>query len=100
MAWETRGCTRYYYRSHRIGKTVRKGYLGSGDVARKAAAKDAAAKAQRAADKAALAEFRSRLANVDQLAADIDQGVHLLTEAVLLTIGFREHRGEWRLRRD
>jgi hypothetical protein len=100
MAWETRGRTRYFYRSRRVGKTIRKVYLGSGDVAKQAAAKDAAAKAQRVTNQAALAEFQTRLAGVDQLAADVDQGVHLLTEAVLLTMGFREHRGEWRLSRD
>jgi len=100
MAWETRGTRPYYYKSRRIGNTVRKLYLGSGDVAKQAAANDDAAKAQRVTDQAALAELQTGLANVDQLAADVDQGVHLLTEAVLLTAGFREHRGEWRLRRD
>ena len=100
MAWETRGVHPYYYKSRRIGNTVRKIYLGAGDVAKQAAANDAAAKAQRVADQAALAAFQTRLANVDQLAADVDQGVRLLTEAVLLTAGFREHRGEWRQGRD
>ena len=100
MAWETRGACPYYYKSRRIGNTVRKVYLGSGDVAKQAAANDAAAKAKRVADQTALAEFQTRLANVDQLAADVDQGVRLLTEAALLTAGFREHRGEWRLSRD
>jgi hypothetical protein len=100
MAWETRGTRPYYYKSRRIGNTVRKLYVGSGEVAKQAAAKDAAAKVKRAADQTSLAEFKTRLANVDQLAADVDQGVRLLMEAALLTAGFREHRGEWRLSRD
>jgi len=100
MAWETRGARPYYYKSRRIGNVVRKTYLGSGEVAKQAAANDAAAKVKRVANQTALAEFQTRLAGVDQLAADVDQGVRLLTEAALLTAGFREHRGEWRLSRD
>ena len=100
MAWETRGTRPYYYKSRRIGNTVRKLYVGSGDVAKQAAANDTAAKVKRTADQTALAEFQTRLAGVDQLAADVDQGVRLLTEAALLTAGFREHRGEWRQQRD
>ena len=69
------GCTPYYYKSRRIGNAVRKVYLGAGDVAKQAAANDAAAKAKRVADQAALADFQARLAGVDQLAADVDQGV-------------------------
>ena len=100
MGWQQRRHKRFYYRSKRIDGRVRSIYLGSGDVAKQAAAKDAAAKAERVTDEAALAEFQARLTNVDQLAADVDQGVRLLTEAALLTAGFREHRGEWRLSRD
>ena len=100
MGWQQRRRKQFYYRSQRVDGRVRSIYLGSGEVAKQAAANDAAAKVKRVADQTALAEFQTRLANVDQLAADVDQGVRLLTEAALLTAGFREHKGEWRLRRD
>ena len=100
MGWQQRRRKRFYYRSKRINGRVHALYLGNGETAERVAAEVAAAKAKRAADQAALANFQAKLAGVDQLAADVDQGVHLLTEAVLLTAGFREHRSEWRLRRD
>lgn len=100
MAWETRGARPYYYKSRRIGNVVRKTYLGSGEVAKQAAANDAAAKAQRVADQTALAEFQTRLANVDQLVASAADGANLLTEATLLALGFHEHRGTWRSYRE
>jgi hypothetical protein len=100
MGWERRRKKDFYYRSQRTGNQVRKVYLGGGEIARQAAAKDAATKARRAADQAALAELQAKLAGLDGLANEAQQGAELLTEAALLAIGFREHRGEWRLRRD
>ena len=99
MAWETRSTRQYYYRAKRVNGRIEKTYLGAGDVARHAAEKDAAARAKHAADRAELAEFQARLAGVDGLAGKAEQGVELLTEATLLAIGFRNHRGEWRLNR-
>ena len=102
MAWEARGKGqhRFYYRSRHAGGKVEKVYLGRGDVAREAAAKDAAAKAKLAADHAELAELEAKLAGVDQLAAEVEVGADLLTEATLLSIGFHQHRGQWRRHRD
>ena len=98
MAWEARGKTqhRFYYRSQRVGRSVRKVYLGSGDVAKQAAEKDAAAKAQRAAQTVELTELQATLAGLDQTAAEVEMGVDLLTEAALLSMGFHQHRGQWR----
>ena len=42
MAWEKRRGRQFYYRSQRVNGYVRKVYLGSGDVAKQAAEKDAA----------------------------------------------------------
>jgi hypothetical protein len=100
MAWDVRGDLRYFYRSQRIGDTVKRVYVGSGEVAKRAAAKDAAAKAKRAADQAELITFEAKMADVDQLTAEVRQGVDLLTEAVLLSLGFHEHRGQWRRHRN
>lgn len=100
MGWEPRGGRRFYYRYERDGKTVHKIYCGAGEAAKRAAAEDAATKAKRAADRAELAVFQAKLASVDQLAEEIKQGVDLLTEATLLALGFHQHRGQWRRRRD
>jgi hypothetical protein len=98
MAWESRhGRTkRFYYRSKRVGGQVRKVYLGRGEVAVQAAAKDAAAKAKRAAEKAELARYWAAIDEMRQLAAEIERGVDQLTEATLLLLGFHQHHGQWR----
>ena len=70
MAWETRSKRQYYYRAKRVGNRVEKTYLGAGDVAQAAAAKDVATKTKRAADQAELVELQARLVGVDQLAAE------------------------------
>ena len=100
MAWETRSKRQYFYRSKRVGKRVEKTYLGAGDVAKQAAAKDSAAKAQRAAQQVELAELQATLAGLDQTVAEVSTGVDLLTEAALLSIGFHQHHGQWRKHRD
>ena len=99
MAWESRGgekAKRFYYRSKRIGNRVCKVYLGSGGVAAKAAAKDAAVKGRRAAEKTELADYRAALEGVLQLTEELKRGVYMLMEATLLSRGFHQHRGQWR----
>ena len=102
MAWEVRGKTqhRFYYRSRRIGRDVHKVYLGSGDVAKQAAEKDAAVKAQQAAQAVELAELQATLAGLDQTVAEVETGVDLLAEAALLSMGFHQHHGQWRRHRN
>jgi hypothetical protein len=101
MAWEARGKgrRRFYYRSQRVGKTVRKVYLGCGEVGRRAAAQDAAARAKRVAEEAELAKWQAVLAGAEDVLAEVQHGAELLAEATLLARGFHEHRGQWRLRR-
>ena len=100
MGWQRRRHKQFYYRSQRVDGRVRTIYLGGGETAKQAAEKDAEARVQRAADKAELATLEAKLSSVDQLAAEVQHGVGLMTEATLLAIGYREHRGQWRRRRD
>jgi hypothetical protein len=100
MAWEERFGRRYFYRSKRDGNTVKKVYLGCQAVAKQAAEKDATAKAKQAAQNVELAELEAKLASVDQLAAEAQQGVDILTEGTLLALEFHEHRGTWRKHRN
>ena len=100
MAWETRFGRQYYYRGRRMNGRIEKVYLGAGSVAVRAAEKDAAAKARRAAEKAELAALEGRLAGVDQLGVEVHRGTDMLAEAMLLALGFREHHGQWRKKRN
>jgi len=99
--WEQRGNgkSRYYFRSQRVGKRVRKVYLGSGEAAKLAAEEDAVSRAQRIADQMAVGELKATLAQADQVTAELRHGAELLAEATLIGMGFHQHRGQWRLRR-
>ena len=97
---DVRGDCRYYYRHRRVGDTVQRVYLGTGNVAKQAAEKDAAAKAKRAAEQAELAALEAKLSGVDRLANDVHHGVATLAEAALLVLGYHEHRGQWRRHRN
>ena len=96
MAWEARNGRKYFYRSKRAGAKVEKVYLGCKDAAHKAAERDAAARRKRAAEETELAAEQAKLASVNQLAAEADHGVALITEAAPLAQGFHNHRGQWR----
>lgn len=102
MGWQARGTgrRRYYYLTVRVDHKIRKLYLGAGGAGKRAAEEAAAVNVKRAADHAELAALKMKLAGVDQVAAEVEHGVGLLTEATLFAQGFHEHRGQWRLRRD
>ena len=100
MAWKREGRQLVYYRNKRIDGHVRTIYYGAGEVAKRAAAEDAAKRAKRAADQAELVAFQTRLAGVDQLATQAAHGLAVLTEGTLLALGFHEHHGQWRRWRD
>ena len=102
MGWEARGKgrRRYYYMSVWVDHETRKLYLGAGEAGKRAEEEAAAVHLKRAADHAELAALQMKLAGVDQVAAEVEHGVGLLTEATLFAQGFHEHRGQWRLRRD
>ena len=96
MGWDKRG---YYYRSQRCGTSVKRVYLGAGAEAHRAAAQDAAARAQKAAETAELACLQARVEAVEQLDAAAHHSLSLLLEATLLAEGWHLHRGQWRRRR-
>ena len=100
MAWESRNRKRYFYRSQRVNGRVTKIYLGAGDVAQQAAEKDATAKATRARDQAELTALQATLAGLDQVTAEVETGVEVLLAGELLAMGYHQHKGEWRLRRE
>ena len=100
VAWELRNKRRYFYRGVRRDGKVAKVCLGAGDAARHAAEKDAAKQAKRAQDQAEVAAIQAAVVGVDQLMADVHEGLAVLTEAALLVQGFHQHHGQWRRCRD
>src|SRR5947209_5750400 len=101
MGWETRdGRGQYYTRSRRVGRRVVREYVGTGELAERAAAGDAERRAARQADADAWRTERGRL---DKREAAIDaftRAVEAAFRARLLLEGFRRHaQGPWRRRR-
>ncbi len=99
MGWETRpgAKRRYFYRAQMSSDgRRRKKCLGNGPEAEAAAREIADAAAERKRYRAELADLQAQLGAVDGMVAELDHGVDLLTEAMLLAGGFHEHRGKWR----
>lgn len=99
MAWEQRGTHSYYYRKERSGARVRSVYVGRGDLAELSATLDELEQAEK--ETKLRKECRERQA-VKSLDASIDSLIELtstLTQAVLLTSGFHQHKRQWRKRR-
>lgn len=102
MAWEQRKNTsqRYYYRSRRLpnGRVV-KTYHGTGHCGARAAEVD---RRKRAEQELQHHRHRALLEHIQHVAAPLDklcEACDLITEAVLLSAGYHNHRGEWRKKR-
>ncbi len=96
MGWLTRGRKRYFYRSVRTGRAVRRVYAGTGEAAELAALEDTA----RRAEARAWRDERSRLAAADAALDRLADVARAFADANCLLGGFRKHaRGEWRRRR-
>jgi hypothetical protein len=98
VAWEKRrGRGKYYTRTRRVGGSLVREYLGTGPEAERAAAEDAA----RRADNRALRTERSRLEAADAELDDLAETARAIAHAELLLGGFHQHdRGNWRRRRN
>ena len=99
MAWERRGSKSYYYRSVREHGRVRKVYVGSGPVARQAAAADQEHALADRRRRERTATLRDAILAIDVVASRgreefIERASRFLEEA-----GYHYHRGSWRKKR-
>jgi hypothetical protein len=100
MAWEERNGNRYYYQSERDEDgTVRKRYIGAGEIAELIAHNDQtrrrAYQERRERERAEL----ERLKTADAVVEEFCKAVDTITTAALVAAGYRNHKGEWRLKR-
>ena len=101
VAWEERARGgRYYTRSRREGGRVVREYVGCGGVAEVLAHADEALRREReqrrAEERAELGRFRELAEPVLEL-SDLAE---VLARAHLAVGGYRDHKGDWRRRRD
>ena len=99
MAWETKGTSRYYTRSRRVGRRVVREYLGMGPEAHLAAALDDRRRREREAARAARRRQRSRWEAAARPLNDLAGLAELFVRAALFAAGFHRHQRSWRRRR-
>lgn len=90
----------YYYKKRRVGDRVISEYVGGGlvvDLQQKRAEID---KEIRQARVAQLRATRMSLAELDKALDEFCDTVDTLTTAVLISMGFHQHKGQWRRRRN
>lgn len=96
LSWERRGNRFYFYRAVRRGNRIVKEYIGTGDVARKAATIDRRARQLRQEqwmEAAARDQVRKELAALlDEMGALVDQ----LLACQLIAAGWKRHHRQWR----
>ena len=101
MAWEERGGRRYYYQSERDEEgRGKKRYIGAGEIAELVAHADETRRQSREARRAKEREELERLQTADAALEEFCKAVDTITRAVLVAAGYRNHKGEWRLRRN
>jgi hypothetical protein len=101
MGWEKRARGGFYYtRSHKVNGRVIREYVGRGPRAELAASTDAVKRLQREEEAKAWRQERESLETVDQALEKLCEAVEIVSRAILLAAGFRQHnRGEWRRQR-
>ncbi len=100
MAWEERNGNRYYYQTERDEDgTVRKRYIGAGEIAELIAHSDETRRRARKERRERQRAELERLQTADAAVEEFCKAVDTITRAALVAAGYRNHRGEWRLRR-
>jgi hypothetical protein len=101
MAWESRQGKQYYYRSVRVGHTVRRVYAGTGEDGQQAAAEDARRRAARLAREEARREEAELWDEAESQLGEFVRLTENLARAALMTAGyFRHARGHFRKKRN
>jgi len=96
MGWEYRNGSRYYYRKERSAGRVRSVYVGQGEIAILAATLDETQREEYETQRNKERQERRALATLDKSIKGLDRLASTLTEAVLITAGFHQHKGQWR----
>lgn len=99
MGWEQRGNQSYFYRKERTEGSVRSVYVGHGEFAVLIVQFEAMKREERVAQQVEQRQERRGVAALDQTIDRLAQLSTTLTEAVLLTAGFHQHKRQWRKKR-
>jgi hypothetical protein len=90
----------YYYKKRRVGCRVISEYVGSGlvvDLAQKRAENE---RAEKEAERERQRIERMSMAEIDKQIDEFSRMVDTLMEAELVSMGFHQHKRQWRKRRN
>ena len=97
MAWETRkGKGRYYTRSVKVNGRVHRLYYGKGTEGEYAAGRDLYRRMERSFNWHVARSCKDSLATAEEPFLDLIAVSDFLTDAYLLTLGYRKFRNTWR----
>lgn len=99
MGWEIRSGKLYYYQKVREDGQVVSVYRGNSRSARLLHQLEVSEREEQAAERAEERKAIARMKKQEAADAVAFEQVELLTKAVLLAIGFHQHKGTWRLKR-
>ena len=100
MGWEERNGREYYYQKRRIGGRVVSEYVGAGWLADAAATLDEIARLERKEARQAIASEKARALDMDRELDQVGDLIRTFTRADLLLGGYRQHKGQWRRKRE
>lgn len=99
MALEQRKNKTYFYRKQRDGNRVRTEYVGGGGFAELIAKHEAQRREEREEIRQSERQHIAALIAEDEHLDRFDDEMIELTRRVLLTLGFHQHKGQWRWHR-
>ncbi len=95
MTLEKRNGSLYYYRSVRDGDTIRKVYIGSGELARTAHEWDLVHRATQERERQEVEREREKLEALAAPVLGLDHAVDVFARAHLISAGCHRLKGEW-----
>jgi hypothetical protein len=90
----------YYYKKRRVGRKVISEYQGGGEIVPILQHIEAKERAEKEADRERLGVERMSMAEIDKQIDDFSQMVDTLMAAELLSLGYHQHKRQWRRRRN
>jgi hypothetical protein len=90
----------YYYKKRRVGSKVISEYQGGGEIVPILQHIEARERAEKEAERERLRVERMSMAEIDKQIDDFSQMVDTLVAAELLSLGYHQHKRQWRRRRN
>lgn len=99
MAWESRGTGTYYYVKRWVNGKVESTYCGQGEIGGLFAFSDGRARHERLMARLELQSFVQEQQRVDRALSAYRHQVSQLVKSILVSVGYHQHKGQWRLKR-